>query len=99
MVRLSQWGDAVTLLAIISDADRAAANAAMDAAGYGPNNFNVAFSPSGLAPATHWGSIHGQDVYAAVFSDGAVEVREFDEGHLPEAVAAAGLALVAGGEV
>lgn len=40
---------------IVPDADRDAANAFGESMGWGPNNYSVALSADGAAPATHWG--------------------------------------------
>lgn len=40
---------------IIPDAQRDAANAFGESMGWGPNNYSVALSADGAAPATHWG--------------------------------------------
>lgn len=40
---------------IVPDAHRDAANAFGESMGWGPNNYSVALSADGAAPATHWG--------------------------------------------
>ena len=40
---------------IVSDAAKAAGNALGESMGWGPNNYSVALSQTGILPATHWG--------------------------------------------
>lgn len=40
---------------IVSDAAKAAGNALGESMGWGPNNYSVALSPTGVLSATHWG--------------------------------------------
>lgn len=44
-----------SMILIVSDAMREAANRLGEAIGRGPNNYSVALSPTGQPPATHWG--------------------------------------------
>ena len=44
----------MSITAIVATPDRDAANAAMEAAGHGPNNFRIPLAADGAGPATYW---------------------------------------------
>ncbi len=74
------------ICAIVPLIDRDAANAAMEAIGYGPNNFNVPLKTEGVV--THYASVHREDVYPGFPPSVVVQ-----EGALADVAASMGLAV------
>lgn len=74
------------IYAIAPDAVRVAANEAMAAAGYGPNNFNAGLVADGVV--THWLSAHHVDIYTPSGLPADVLIIE---GDLSETLAALGV--------
>lgn len=73
-------------VAIVPMANRNKANAAMDAAGYGPNNFNAALTTDG--EITHYASACRDDLYSGSNLPASVQLFH---GVYADVIAAAGL--------
>lgn len=84
-----------SFVAIVMDGDREAANAVLEAAGFGPNNFVVPMSPDGKQPPTHWAFRHqGDDMIAALPATVTVHISNSLNNHMAIAAAAHGVMLM-----
>ena len=84
------------VVAIVADIDRAAANAVLEAAGHGPDNFAVGLSADGGEPATHWAFQHNDVsmIVPGLPDSVSVTTAENGNGLLAAATASLGLQIV-----